>query len=120
MDEKNISQICLAITIIGMFIFLLTYQNEFENKKISELLLEENSKGILFGRIEHVIQNYPSTIFVLNDGNETLIYYPKMTTLEKGTFVEVYAEHKAEPKNSITISKSKKQEELFAQKVIEK
>jgi len=120
MDEKTLSKICLAITIIGLIIFILTYQPEFEEKTISELLSKDNSKGILFGRIEHIIQNYPTTIFTLNDGNEILIYYPKKTTLEKGQFVEVYAENKIEDSNLITPSKNKKQKELFAQKVIEK
>ena len=120
MNEKNISQICLGITILGILIFLLTYQNEFEEKTSFELLSKDNSKGILFGRVEYVIRNYPTTLFVLNDGNETTIYYPKATTLAKGTFVQVYAENKTDPPDSITTQKNKKQRELYAQKVIEK
>ncbi|MFA6064756.1 MAG: hypothetical protein WCW44_00615 [archaeon] len=120
MDEKTLSRICLGITLIGMLILLVTYKTEFEEKTATQLLLEENGKGILFGRIEHIIQNYPTTIFVLNDGNETLIYYPKKTTFEKGQFVEVYAENRTENTDTNTKSKNKKQNELFAQKVIEK
>lgn len=120
MDEKTLSKICLSITLIGIIIFLVTYQNEFEEKTATQLSSEENGKGILFGRIEQVIQNYPTTLFVLNDGNESLIYYPKKTTLEKGQYVQVYAEHIIENIDSNTKLKGKKQESLFAQKVIEK
>ena len=119
MDEKTLSKICLGITLIGMLIFLLTYQNEFEETTSSQLLSKEDSKGILFGRVEYVIRNYPTTLFVFNDGNESTIYYPKKTTLEKGQFVEIYAEHKIE-ETGYTTQKNKNQEELFAQKVIEK
>jgi hypothetical protein len=120
MNEKTISIICLVITLVGMLALVLTYKNEFEETTISNLLSQPNSKGILFGRIEHIIQNYPTTLFVLNDGTEATIYYPKKSTFQPGSFVEVYAENQVKDENTISNSKTKKQIELFAQKVIVK
>jgi hypothetical protein len=114
MNDKTLSKICLAITIIGMLLLLLTYKNEFESTTITQILKEKNSKGIISGRIEYVIKNYPITIFALTDGNRALIYYPKPTTLEKNDFVKVYAENKPEQQNNET----KKSNELYAYKVI--
>ena len=108
MNETTIARVCLAITIIGMLIFAATYKEEFEEKTITELLSEEGQKGIITARVEYVIKNYPVTIFAVNDGNKTTIYYPKAITIEKNNFVKVYAESQRDGKH-IT---------LFAHKVI--
>jgi len=91
MDDKKLSLICLAITLIGIMGFFLTYRNEFEETNIGALLEKEGNEGVVFGRIEYVIKNYPSTMFILTDGNSAIVYYPKETDLNKNDFVKVYA-----------------------------
>ena len=113
MNDKTLSKLCLAITLTGMLLLTATYKNEFEETTITQILQEKNSKGILFGRIEYVIKNYPVTIFSLTDGNHAIIYYPKPTSLEKNNFVKVYAENKEEQTNTKT-----KTQELYAHKVM--
>jgi len=88
-NEKHLSLICLVIILVGGILFLASYQSGFENKTISSITNEET--GIIFGKVEYVIKNSPSTLFVLNDGNEILAYYPKPTDLKKNDFVTVYA-----------------------------
>ena len=105
MNEKQLAQICLIITLISLLILIFTYKPDFEEKTIQEILNNQNSKGKVFGRIEYVVKNYPITIFVLNDGNSATIYYPKATTLEENNFVTAYVENQG-------------QENLFAQKVV--
>ena len=106
MNEKHISLICLLIVVIGGVLFLISYQSEFENTTISSIQNEES--GIIFGKVEYVIKNSPSTLFVLNDGNQILAYYPKASDLEKNDFVTVYA--KKQTYNN--------EEELYIYKVI--
>ena len=89
MNEKQLSLICLGIIFFGGALFLISYQNDFEKTTSFELELEGD--GILFGKVEYVIKNSPSTIFVFNDGNKTLAYYPKETTLAKNDFITIYA-----------------------------
>ncbi len=119
MNDTQLTQICFIITIAGMVALALTYEPQFENSTITQLGEKENSKGILFGRVIAVIENYPITLFTLDDGNVALIYYPRATTLEQNDFVKVYAENRSEqqPTNPSAIKKPKKQLNLYAQKV---
>lgn len=109
MDETTITRLCLAITITGMLLFAATYKEEYTKKTISEVLEKEGNKGIIFGKVEYVIKNYPVTIFILNDGNKTTVYHPKPTTLEKNAFVTIYAQSQLQGKEI----------NLYAQKVKE-
>jgi len=105
MNDKQLSQICLILTILSLVILIFTYKADFEEKTIQEISENQNSKGKVFGRIEYVVKNYPVTIFTLTDGNTATIYYPKPTTLEKNDFVTAYIENQG-------------QTSLFAQKVV--
>jgi hypothetical protein len=106
MNDKTISLICLAITLIGIILFTATYKPEFEEKTINWLTEQKTGKAVLKGRIDYVIKNYPITTLILNDGNKTLIYYPKATTLETNDFVTIYAE------------KQENQTSVYAHKII--
>ncbi len=107
MNDKKISQICIIIIVIGILLFVTTYKNDFEEKSIDKVI-SENSTGLVFGRIDYVIKNSPTTQFILNDGNTILVFYPKETTLQKNDFVFVYAE----------ASEYNTEKELFAHKVV--
>ena len=106
MNEKHLSWICLVVILMGGILFFISYQNEFENKTISSIKNEET--GIIFGKVEYVIKNNPSTIFVINDGNKILAYYPKPTNLAKNDFVTLYAKKQL----------YNEKEELYVYKVI--
>ena len=88
MNEKQLSLICLGIILFGSGLFLVSYQTDFE--KTTSFELELDKEGILFGKVEYVIKNSPNTIFVFNDGNKTLAYYPKESTLAKNDFLTIY------------------------------
>jgi hypothetical protein len=105
MNEKQLSQICLGLTIISLIILIFSYKPDFEEKTIKQILETPNSKGKIMGRVEHVIKNYPITLFTLTDGTTATIYYPKPITLEKNDFVSAYVENQG-------------QQSLFAQKVV--
>lgn len=105
MNEKNLIQICLILTITSIIILAITYKPDFEEKTLGEIIQKKDLKGKVFGRVEYVIQNYPTTIFTLYDGNTATIYYPKAITLEKNNFVTVYIQNQG-------------QKNLFAQKVV--
>jgi hypothetical protein len=92
MDDKRLSLICLAVVLAGIAGFFLTYRDEFGETSIGALLEKEGNTGIVFGRIDYVIKNYPSTIFILTDGNKATVYYPKETDLNRNDFVRVYAQ----------------------------
>jgi len=108
MDDKKLSKICLAITLCGMILLGLTYHEEFEKKTIYEVTQKEGTKGLVYGRIEYVIKNSPSTQFILTDGNKILVFYPRESDYNKNDFVYVYAESQT--------SGGKK--ELYAYKVV--
>jgi hypothetical protein len=108
MNETIIAQICLAITIIGMLLFALTYKEEFADTTITQLLSKEGNKGIIHARIDYVVKSYPSTTLSITDGNKTTIYYPKPTTFQKNNFVKIYAQSQLEGKKLT----------LFAYKII--
>jgi hypothetical protein len=91
MNEKQISQICLVIIIVGIILFVITYENEFCEKTISELITNEGNKGIIFGRVQRVIKNDGMALFVITDGNEATVYYPKFLKITKNDFLVVYA-----------------------------
>ncbi len=112
MDDKTISKICLIVTIIGILLFVFSYQEEFTKKSIGQINLREGEKGAVFGRIDYVIKNYPVTLFVLTDGNKATIYYPKATTLKTNDFVTAYIENKIEQKDEPETNM------LFAHKVV--
>lgn len=97
MEDYQINQICILIILIGLIAFFIFYKEEFEQKTISEILkLEKDSKGKIFGKIEYVIKNFPTTIFIITDGEKATIYYPKETDLKKNDFVTVYVEKEKE------------------------
>jgi len=92
MKDKTILIICTTISLFGLILFGLFYEPEFKEKTINELILseKEGESGIVKGRIDHVIKNNPITQFILNDGNTTLIYYPKSSNFQKNDFVTAY------------------------------
>lgn len=92
MQETTITKICFTITIVGMLLFLLTYEPEFQKTTLYELKESQNSeaKGIVFARIDYVIKTYPITEIIINDGESALLYYPKSTDLKKNDFIFVY------------------------------
>jgi hypothetical protein len=97
MNDKQINQICIGIILIGLIGFFILHKEEFEEKEIIEILnSEEKTKGKVFGKIEYVIKNYPSTSFILTDGTKATIYYPKETQLTKNDFVTVFVEKEKE------------------------
>jgi hypothetical protein len=92
MKDKQIILLCTGISVIGIILFGLFYTPEFSEKSVSLLLdSKTGTNAILTGKIEHLIKNYPITQFILNDGNTTLVYYPKSTDLQKNDFVKIYA-----------------------------
>ncbi len=109
MNDKTIIKICTILTIAGIIFTAIFYEDEYPNTTISQIKNGTISKGIIKGQVEYVITNYPTTIFVLNDGNKATIYYPKPTTLEKKQIIIVYAENEKESKNKM----------LLAHKVVE-
>jgi len=90
MNEKQLSQICLIVILFGGALFFITYQQDFKETNIDTTQIGD--KGIFFGKIDYIIKQSPSTIFIFNDGNTSLAYYPKATTLQKNDFVTIYAE----------------------------
>ena len=92
MNEKQISQICLAIIIIGIILFVISYENEFPKKTISELITTQGNKGLVFGRVKYVIKTEPATLFILTDGNEVQVYYPKPIEIQTNDFLSIYAQ----------------------------
>ena len=92
MNEKQMSQICLIIIIIGIVLFIISYENEFQEKNISELIENEGSKGIVFGRVQHIIKNDSVTLFILTDGNEATVYHPKQIEIAINDFLIVHCE----------------------------
>lgn len=106
MNEKQISRLCVIVVTIGIIIFLLSPNNVFSEKTVNTIKLDE--KGILFGKIDYIIKNSPSTIFVFNDGNQILAYYPKETLLQTNDFITIYAQKQL----------YNGEEELFIYKVI--
>ena len=92
MDDKKLSLICLAIVALGLVLFAATYHEEFEKKTLTQMLNEDGTKGMVFGRIDYVINSFPSTQLILSDGNKALVFYPKESDLNKNDFVYVYAQ----------------------------
>jgi len=87
----------LIIILIGFIGFLVFYKEEFEKITIQELINNEKiTKGIISGKVEYVVKNFPSTILILNDGSKATIYYPKETTIQKNDFITAYVEKEKE------------------------
>ena len=106
MDEKQLSLFCLFVICIGLILFVINYQDDFSENKSA--LMNFGDKAKLFGRIDYIIKNNPSTTFILNDGNTITVYYQKNTDLAKNDFVTIYGEKQ--------IYNGK--EEIYAYKVI--
>jgi len=102
MDDKTLAKICIVITIIGMLALAVTYKPEFERKTIGEIIEKENSKGLVFAKIEYVIKSAPTTLLIVTDGNKATVFYSKQTSFAKDDFVWIYAERKEyEDKNEL-------------------
>ncbi len=108
MNEKNISLISLIIIIIGLIFFTIFYVEDFKETSILELLKENGNKGKIFGRVDHVISNENSTIFIFTKDQSIKVFYPKKINIKKNDFVWIYA----------TSNEYKNNQELFAHKVI--
>jgi hypothetical protein len=107
MNEKQLSIICIIIILSGFVLFVFSYKSDFKQTTSFEMGVDES--GILFGKIDQIIKNSPSTIFIFNDGNKFLAYYPKETSLARNDFITIYA------KKQLYQDK----EELYVYKVIE-
>lgn len=94
MNEKHITQFCIVMSILSIFL-LIPFSTEFFNEKtIGELLEKEGNKGLVFGRIEYIISARSPTIFILNDGNKSKVFAPNTIDLNANNFVSVYGETK--------------------------
>jgi hypothetical protein len=91
MKERHLTQICLIIVFIGIIFFILTYEEEFNNKSISEMRQELGTKGIVFGKVDFIIR-YEPMVFVLQNEEKITVFYPQKIRLEKGDIVKVFAE----------------------------
>jgi uncharacterized membrane protein len=107
MNDKLLAKICLVFLLINLF-FLFFYETEFKKSSISNLLINENSKGLVFGRVDYVIKSTPVTIFILNDGNKSKVFYHSTFILKKNDFVKVFAKSE----------KYAEEIELFAYKIV--
>ncbi|MDD3083959.1 MAG: hypothetical protein PHP82_02975 [Candidatus ainarchaeum sp.] len=107
MNERNITQICLIITLIGIIFFILNYEEEYTEKTISEMTEKIGSKGIIIGKVDYVIKEEP-LIFILQNEEKIKVFYPKKIEIKKDDIVEIFAE----------TTEYNKEIELFAQKVI--
>ena len=99
---------------MGIILLIFTYKEEFKETSVGELINSPGEKGIIFGKVEYVINNYPYTLLQINDGNKALVYYPKPTTLTNEDFVKVYAENQLEE----NFNKKNSEKKLFAHKVV--
>jgi hypothetical protein len=106
MKEHQIIKICFIITFIGIVFALFFWSTEFKTTTISDLLLEEGKKGIVYGKIKYIINTNP-TIFNLENEITTKVFFNKNLDLDVGTNVKVYA----------TSQKYKNEMELIAHKV---
>ncbi len=94
MNEKLFARVALVIVIIGLIFFIITYKEEFQEKKVGEMLeASEGEKALLEGKVDYVIRQDYSTQFVLNDGTGKItIYYSKEFKLQANDFVKVFGE----------------------------
>jgi hypothetical protein len=88
MNDNTLVKICFFIIIIGLILFVLFYQNEFEEKTINELIENENSFGIVYGKISHIISK---NIFILANETSVKVYSPNTEKIELGSKVKIYA-----------------------------
>ncbi len=91
MNERNITQICIIISIIGLIFFVFCYEEEFPEKTISEMISNIGTKGKLIGKVEYIINNEP-LIFILQNEEKIKVFYPKKIELKKNDIVEVFGE----------------------------
>lgn len=109
MDEKTINKICFIIIFLGLFFFIITFEQEYQEKTISEMTKEIGTKGIVIGKVDFVLREEP-LIFILQNEEKIKVFYPKKMFLEKGDVVRVFAQ----------TSEYNREIELFAQKVEKK
>ncbi|MFA5763765.1 MAG: hypothetical protein WC915_03045 [archaeon] len=92
MDETQLIKICIIITFIGVALFFITYKNEFEEKTISQMIAsEDGTKGIIYGKVNYILQNEPSIFFVQND-EKIKIFSNKKLDLNFGETLVIYGE----------------------------
>jgi len=92
MNERFLSRACLAISIVGLLLIVPFGRGFLEERSVGEMLAGEGEKGIVFGRVEFVIRNDSSALFVISDGNKGTVYHPKPLEIERNSFVTVYGE----------------------------
>jgi hypothetical protein len=91
MNEKNIFQICLIISIIGIFLFIFFYESDFQKTSLTQILEEEGNKGIVFGKVSFVIKEEP-TIFIFENETSVKAFSPKKLNIAIGDELFLYAE----------------------------
>lgn len=91
MQERHLIQICILITIIGLFVFIIFYEEEFKEKTISEMHSTIGSKGIVIGRVDYILREEP-LIFILQNEEKIKVFYSKKFEIQVGDKVEVYGE----------------------------
>ncbi len=91
MEEKEITRICFVITFVGLFLFAIFYENEFNEKTITEMSQEMGAKGIVTGRVSVIIREEP-LIFVLQNERSIKVFHSRKKDIRIGEIVEVFAE----------------------------
>ncbi len=91
MKEKNLTKLCIIITIFGILLFFANYKNEFEEKTISEMISVEGNKGIVFGRVSFILKKEPLIFFIEND-EKVKVFSQKNIDIKNGDIVKIYAE----------------------------
>ena len=106
MKEHQIIKICFLITLIGIILSIFFWSTEFSETTISNLVLEEGKKGIVYGKINYIISNNPS-IFILENETSVKVFFNKNLDFNYGTKIKVYA----------TSQKYKNEMELIAHRI---
>jgi hypothetical protein len=91
MNEDIMIKFCILITLFGLLLFFITYTPEFSEKTISEMIKEEGTKGIIFGKITWILKNEPSIFFIQND-EKIKVFSNKKLDLIQGENVTIYGE----------------------------
>ena len=106
MKEHQIIKICTIITLIGIILAIFFWSTEFSETTISNLILEEGKKGIVYGKINYIINTNP-TIFILENETSVKVFFNKNLDFNIGTNVKVFA----------TSQKYKNEMELIAHRI---
>jgi hypothetical protein len=91
MNEELMIKFCIIVTTIGIILFFITYTPEFNEKTINQMLKEEGTKGIIFGKITFILKTQPSIFFIQND-EKVKIFSNKQLDLNQGDNVIIYGE----------------------------